>query len=133
MSESELWNTFSKANVYIFFDHEPTKSWARKREGKAGIEALGKKMVPIIEELAHTPSFGIIKGLKEGAERILHPTKSPMADYGKTFAKALLKQGKSAKEVSWILISMATAAIANSAQGVHYHSQSLVLPYAKQI
>lgn len=118
MSETELWKTFSEANIYIFFDHEPTKTFARRRAAKKGIQALGKQMIPVIEDLAHSPPLGIIKGLREGAERALHPSKSPLADYGTTLAKALLKQGKSVKDVSWILISMATAAIANAAQGV---------------
>ena len=129
MSETELWKTFSEANIYIFFDHEPTKTWARRRAGKKGIEALGKKMIPVVEELARSPPLGIIKGLKEGAEKALHPSKSPMVDYGRTLAKALLKQGKSTKDVAWILISMATAAIANAAQGVRNSSQSLCPGY----
>ena len=118
MGETELWKTFSEANIYIFFDHEPTKTFARRRAAKKGIEALGKQMVPVIEDLARSPPLGIIKGLKEGADKALHPSKSPMGGYGTTLAKTLLKQGKTAKDVAWILISMATAAIANAAQGV---------------
>jgi hypothetical protein len=116
--ERELFRIFSDANIYIFFDHEPTKTWARRRVAKAGIEALAKKMVPLIEEMARMPGLGIIKGLKEGAENLLHGAKSPMAEYGKSFVKSLLKQGNSPKDVAWCLICLAVAFIANSAQAV---------------
>jgi linoleate 10R-lipoxygenase len=116
--ERELFRIFANANIYMFFDHDPTKTWARRRDAKAGLEALAKKMVPLIEEMARTSGLGIIKGLKEGAENVLHGAKSPMAEYGKTFVKSLLKQGDSAKDVAWLLIGLATAFIANSAQAV---------------
>ena len=126
-NERELLKIFQNANIYIFFDHDPTKTWARRRRGKEGIAALGKKLIPIIEDLA---GGGLLKGLKDN---LTAGAKSPMTEYGKTFAKTLLSQGKKPKEVAWTLICLAVAFIANTAQAVSTTLSGYLLCFADDL
>jgi len=126
-TERELFQIMSDTNVYIFFDHDPTKTWARRRRAKTGLEKLAKQLLPTIEDLHDAPGLGIIHGVKGTLEAALHPAKSSLAEYGKTFVKALLKQGYSPKEVTWLLICLSLAFVANSAQAVSPLSLSLSL------
>jgi hypothetical protein len=113
--EKELWKIISDAQTYIFFDLDPTKSWALRRDATTGVETLAKKFLHIISAMEGHQGLSMCKGISN----LLYPAKEDVG-LGKSFIKSLYHQGKSAEEITWTIIMLLCNTVGNSAHGVSF-------------
>ena len=108
-TEQELSLILSVLFFAIFYDIDPTKSFALKNAAKTLAKTLGTLVLLNVESVAH---FGKIAELIEK----IH-TKSPLEDYGTHTIERLLQSGLSVKEVVWgQLMPTASSMVANQSQ-----------------
>ncbi|CCX29687.1 Similar to Psi-producing oxygenase A; acc. no. Q6RET3 [Pyronema omphalodes CBS 100304] len=99
----------------MFFDLDPTKSWAFRRDATTGVETLAKKLLPIISAMEGHHGLSIF----EGISNLLYPAKEDVG-LGNSFIKSLYQQGKSAEEITWIIIMLLSNTVGNSAHDVSF-------------
>jgi hypothetical protein len=118
-SESELYKVMADLIAFIFYEVEPAKGWALRRDAKRGVEKLGKVMEKEIAKL--NPTVGVLGRIIGGGGPSNKAQPASLKDYGANLAKRMLARGKSVEYVSWILLWSGFALVANTSAGVGFN------------
>jgi len=115
-TEGELTKLLSDVFIYIFADSDPTKSWARRRDGDNPCAKLVDAMVERVKHVKDTGAAdsGSVSGCPFSGSANAS-SDDPMANYGINLVKRLLATGRSVREVAEILGGIGVGFHANAA------------------
>ena len=98
--------------VCIFFDLDPTKSFALRHATRAVAQQLGKLVEANVQSVSMT-------GLVAGVVDRFRQNQNPLSDYGVHMVRRLLDSGLGVSEITWSqIMPTAGAMVANQAQVV---------------
>jgi len=108
-TEQELYTILSVMFTFVFFDLEPTKSFALHKAAKMLCGQMQKLVVANINAINHT---GFMKHFMENMEN----SKTPLKDFGVHTIRRLLESGKTPDEIAWQVVPASCASVSNQAQ-----------------
>jgi len=140
-TEAQLYRVLADLTTYVFSDADPLRSWKRRQASEEGTGKLVKEMEEIIKKLppdtssstslltqttGYVPKTLIGKVVLGGpkttttattstSQADICPTEGPLGHYGITFARKLVRAGKTPREVAEILVGTAAAFAPNTA------------------
>ncbi|KAL9596957.1 MAG: hypothetical protein Q9219_005468 [cf. Caloplaca sp. 3 TL-2023] len=109
-SEQEMYMVLAVIFVCIFFDLDPSNSFALRHATRAVAQQLGK----LVEANVHSISMtGMVAGIVDK----FRENKNPLSDYGVHMVRRLLDSGLGVSEITWSqILPTAGAMVANQAQ-----------------
>ena len=115
-TEEELTKLLSDVFIYIFADSDPTRSWARRRDGDNPCAKLVDAMVERVKHVQDTEAAesGSTSGCPFSGSADASGD-DPMANYGINLVKRLLATHRSVREVAEILGGIGVGFHANAA------------------
>ncbi|EWC45463.1 hypothetical protein DRE_00862 [Drechslerella stenobrocha 248] len=108
-TERELYMVLSVMFTFVFFDIEPTKSFALHKAGRMVAGQLAHFMEANVTAINKT-SF--MKSIIDN----IYDRNSSLKDYGIHMIRRLLESGKSAEEISWQMVPTASASVSCQSQ-----------------
>lgn len=111
-TETELFQVFTKLIDYIFYNVDPTKTWALRRDLNEAFPKLTtaiNEKVQALKTQAADPSS--LKCPVTGQQSGENDTASAIRTYGATFTRQILSAGTNAEETTEILIGNGIAII----------------------
>ncbi|KAF3905007.1 hypothetical protein AA313_de0203095 [Arthrobotrys entomopaga] len=108
-TEQELYMILSVMFTFVFFDIEPTKSFALHKAGKL-----------VADQLSHLIEANVIAINKTSFMKNLidniYDRNSSLHDYGIHMIRRLLESGKTAEEITWQMVPTASASVSCQSQ-----------------
>lgn len=113
-TEDSLNKLLNDCFIYIFADSDPTKSWARRRDGDGPCAELVKAMEERVQHIIDTSSSTSSPPSGCPFSDTAAATKDALPSYGVNLVKRLLATGRSRRVVAEILSGIGVGFVANA-------------------